>query len=90
MRSALTITLILLTAAILVGAGSYYATDVRQEQALERMKETRRVAELQNALAEDLLVREASSSEQAAEAVAQWRSRYKYIPTSLNTADMVE
>ena len=90
MKSALTVTLLLLLTAILVGAGSYYATDVRQEQSLERMKEARRVAELQNALAEDLLVREAASSELAGEALTRWRSRYKYIPTTLNTADMVE
>ena len=90
MKSALTVTLLLLLAAILVGAGSYYATDVRQEQELERMKESRRVAELQNALAEDLLVREAASSELAGEALTRWRSRYKFIPTTLNTADMVE
>lgn len=90
MKSALTVTLLLLLTAILVGAGSYYATDVRQEGALTRMKESRRVAELQNALAEDLLVREAASSELAGEALTKWRSRYKYIPTTLNTADMVE
>lgn len=90
MKSALTVTLLLVLAAVLVGAGSYYATDVRQEGTLERMKEARRVAELQNALAEDLLVREAASSELAGEALTRWRSRYKYIPRTLNTADMVE
>lgn len=90
MKSALTVTLLLLLSAVLLGAGSYYATDVRQERTLERMKEARRVAELQNARAEDLLVREAASSELAGEALARWRSRYKYIPTTLNTADMVE
>ena len=90
MSNPFTLTLLFLVAAALIGTSSYYATDVRQQGNLERLQETRRVAELQNARAEDLLVREASSAGLADEALARWRSRYKYIPRTLNTADMVE
>jgi hypothetical protein len=83
-------TLLLVLATIGVGASSYYVTDVQQAHKLERLHEQRRAAEMTNLRAEELLVRQATSRQAADEVLSRWNSRYKYIPTTLNTADMVE
>ena len=90
MKKPVLYTTLLLVATVLVGASSYYVTDVQQEHRIERLHETRRVAELANARADELLVRLSSSEELASSALDRWNSRYKYIPTTLNTSDMVE
>lgn len=90
MKKSVVNTIILAIAAVLVGASSYYVTDVQQEKRIERLHDARRVAELQNVKADELLVQLSSSAKLAESALTRWESRYKYIPTSLNTADMVE
>ncbi|MDX1531574.1 MAG: hypothetical protein R3362_08615 [Rhodothermales bacterium] len=90
MKSPATVTALVLLSVLGVGATSYYVTDVQQAKQIERLEQRRKLAELQHARVADLLVREASSSEAAAEVLKRWESRYKYIPNTLNTADMVE
>lgn len=84
------ITVAIVLVATLVGWASYQITDVRQTEKIENLHDQRRVAEAMMQQVEELLVREAQSEEQAAQVLARWRTRYKYIPTTLNTADMVE
>jgi len=82
--------LILILLALVVGGASYYTTDVRQKGEAERLRESRRIAELATARVEDLLAQESVSDEAAAAALSRWHSRYKYIPTEMVTADIVE
>jgi len=90
MNHSIVITLLLVVSSALVGVVSYYSTDVRQAGHIERIHEQRRVAELTHARVDELLVMQSASSELAESALASWNSRYKYIPATLNTADMVE
>lgn len=89
MKLPIVITIVLVLMAVSVHAASHFH-DNRQQSEIDRMEERRRVAELQFAQAEELIVAEAASAEQAEATLARWRSRYKYIPSSLKTADMVE
>lgn len=90
MSSSIATTILLLVAALLISGGSYYVTDVVQKNQLQQLEDSRKVAELTHARVEDLLVREAESSEMADAALSRWYSRYKYIPSDLDTADMLE
>ena len=89
MRSTVT-PIVLGLLALVVGGASYYVTDVRQEEEATRLRESRRAAELLVARVEDLLVQESTSDQAAAAALSRWHSRYKYIPTYMVTADIVE
>ncbi|MEM1043949.1 MAG: hypothetical protein AAGI91_15145 [Bacteroidota bacterium] len=90
MPTSLFITALLLLATVGVGAAGYYVSDVQSGQQIEQMEQRRAQAEFQHTRAADLAVREVGATEAAAEALRRWESRYKYIPRSLNTADMVE
>lgn len=90
MSKSLIVTLLLGLAVILVLSGSYYVTDVKQQGEIERIQESRRAAALLNARVDELLAEQSSSAELAREALMRWNARYKYIPTELTTADMVE
>jgi hypothetical protein len=90
MSKSLTLTLLLGFAAVLVLSGSYYVTDVRQQGEIERIQESRRAAALLDARVDELLAEESASAALAREALTRWHARYKYIPTELTTADMVE
>jgi hypothetical protein len=89
-NNSIIITGLLIVATALVGYASYHVTDKHQAETIENLHEQRRVAEEMEKQVEELLVREAMSEEQARQVLARWRTRYKYIPTTLNTADMVE
>ena len=82
--------IILILLAFVVGGASYYTTDVRQKGEAERLRESRRVAEMMTARVEDLLAQESVSDEAAEAALSRWHSRYKYIPTEMVTADILE
>ena len=77
-----------LFALVLVGAG-HYATNVHQPRTLEQMQDKIKLAKLQQAQVEELLVEQAASAELAEDVLRKWKSRYKYIPQKLNTADVV-
>ncbi len=83
-------TILLLLCALLVTGAGYYVTGVRQPAELQRIEDTRRVAELEKAEVEQLLIQEAATSEQAEEAVRRWRARYKFVPESMLTPDIVQ
>ena len=90
MSTSLIRTLVLVALTLVVGGASYYTTDVVQDGEAERLRESRRAAELLTARVEDLLVQESVSAEAAEAALSRWHSRYKYIPREMDTADIVE
>lgn len=90
MSSNIATTLILLFVAVVIGGSSYYATDVVQQDVLNNLENSRRVAEMTTMRVSELLVAEAESEELASAALSRWYARYKYIPRDLDTADMVE
>lgn len=81
--------LILFTCVLLLGALGYYLTDVRQTNALQKIDDTIQLAKLEQAEVSKLLVIHASSRSLAEASLTRWKSRYKEIPSSMNTADMV-
>ncbi|RMH64976.1 MAG: hypothetical protein D6685_06310 [Bacteroidetes bacterium] len=83
-------TLLLLTIILLVSGAGYYLTDVQQTQELQALQETRRLAELQFAEAEELLQAEAQTEQIADETIRKWRARYKIVPAMIETPDVIE
>jgi hypothetical protein len=75
-------------ALVLVGAG-HYATDVHQPRTLEQIEDQIKLARLQQAEVEQLLMEQAASAELAEDVLRKWKARYKYLPETLNTAEMV-
>ena len=88
--SSLKTPLLLVLLAVVIGGASYYTTDVVQAGEAQRLRDSRRVAELETAQVEDLLQQESVSAEAAEAALSRWYSRYKYIPREMDTADIVE
>ena len=80
--------LLVLVIIAVVGAG-HYVTNIQQPQALQKLDDTIKLASLQQAEVSKLLVEQASSKELASASLARWKTRYKEIPASMNTADMV-
>ena len=83
-------TLVVLALTLLVSGAGYYVTGIRQPAELQRIEDARKLARLQKAEVEELLVEEARSSELADEAVRKWRARYKFIPAAMETADILQ
>jgi hypothetical protein len=65
-------------------------TEVKQEEKLLEIEESKRLARLQHAEVEKLLVEEAKSEELADESVRKWRSRYKFFPQQMKTPDVIQ
>lgn len=86
--SALNTIVLVIFAAVLIGAG-HYATEVHQPRTLEQLQDKIKLAKLQQAQVEELLVEQAASAEMAELVLRKWKARYKFIPPNLNTADMV-
>ena len=75
-------------AVVLIGAG-HYATEVHQPRTLEQIQDKIKLAKLQQAEVEQLLIEQAASADAAEQVLRKWKARYKYLPETLNTADMV-
>lgn len=89
MSSKISTVLLFLMALCVTGAG-YYMTEVKQEEELSQIEESKRLARLQHAEVEKLLVDEANSAELADESVRKWRSRYKFFPAQMKTPDVIQ
>jgi hypothetical protein len=83
-------TVLVLLIALAVGGAGYYVTGVQQPGAVERIEETKKLARLKKVEVEQLLVEEAGSRELAEQSLRKWRARYKYIPTRMETPDIVQ
>jgi hypothetical protein len=85
----ITNTLLLIVCVLIVGATGHYVTSVKQPANLQKIEDTIKLASLQQAEVSKLLVEQAASQDLAEKSLAQWKSRYKQIPPSLNTAEML-
>jgi hypothetical protein len=83
-------TLLLLFVALAVSGAGYYVTEVRQPATLQHLRDVDRVARLQHAQVAQLLAEAEQSSDRADATVRRWNSRYRYIPASLSTSDVIE
>ncbi len=90
MKSRTINTLLVLVLAVLVGGAGYYVTEVRQPAELKSIDDARKLARMEKAEVEELLVEESVSEELAEEAVRKWRARYKYVPVTMETADILQ
>jgi hypothetical protein len=73
---------------VVVAAG-HYLTSVQQPAKLQKIEDTIKLASLQKVEVSQLLVEQSASQELASQSLAKWKTRYKEIPTDLNTADMI-
>jgi hypothetical protein len=90
MKSRTINSLILVVLALLVSGAGFYVTEIRQPAELQRIDDARKLARMEKARVEDLLVEESLSAELAEEAVRKWRARYKYVPAEMETADILQ
>lgn len=82
-------TLLLSVLVLTVAIAGYRQTEVVQPQELQDIEQAKEVHRLNQLLQEDLFAQEAESSERAAEMTRKWQARYKYIPTRMETHDVV-
>ena len=83
-------TLVLTTIlAVIVGAGAY-VTKNRQPAEIQRLQEQEEAIRLAQAEVETLLNEEAAASDEAREALARWNARYKILPATLTSAEVVQ
>ncbi len=83
-------TLIVALLAILVTGAGYYMTEVRQPAQLQSIEDARKLARMEQARVEQLLLEEGRSAEMAEESLRKWRARYKYVPEAMETADILQ
>lgn len=74
--------------ALVVGAG-VYVTYVRQPAELQRLKKAEEVARMKRAEVKELLVAYARSKEEAVQVARRWDSRYKAVPDTLTSPEVV-
>lgn len=90
MSNAVVNTLVLVVLAVIVAGAGYYVTEVRQPAELEEIAKQEEEARLRYARAEALLAQRAQSEGQADDVVRRWKARYKQIPVSMETPDIVD
>jgi hypothetical protein len=83
-------TLLLLGLLVLVAGVGYYVTEVHQPTARQRLDDMNRVARSQQGEVAQLLAEADMSADRAEETVRKWNARYRYVPTVLETPDIVE
>lgn len=71
-----------------VGAG-YYVTQKQQPERLSALEAEIEAIENRDAEVETLIAQEAQASREAAETLSRWNTRYKVLPSSLSSADVV-
>jgi len=83
-------TLLLLGLLVLVAGVGYYVTEIHQPATLQRLEDMNRVARSQQGEVAQLLSQAEVSADRAEETVRKWKARYRYVPTTLTTPDIVE
>ena len=82
-------TIILSVLFAVAAGGGYYVTQKQQPERLDELQSELEALENRNAQVETLLVEEAAASEEAAATLARWNTRYKVLPASLSSSDVV-
>ncbi len=90
MNSSILNSMIFLALSVVVGGAGFYVTEVRQPAELQRLEDARKLARMQKAEVEQLLVEEGQSAELADEAVRKWRARYKFVPATMESPDILQ
>ncbi|NBB85861.1 MAG: hypothetical protein GVY12_06525 [Bacteroidetes bacterium] len=80
--------LVALLTLLIAGAG-YYVTTVRQPAQLQQVQAPQGANTDRDAMTQ-LLAQAATSADRAEETVRKWEARYRYIPDTLSTPDIVE
>lgn len=73
----------------LVVAAGVYVTYIRQPAELGRLEKAEKAAKMKQAEMKELLTEYSQSRSQAREVMSKWRSRYKVVPDSLTTPEVV-
>ena len=83
-------TLVLLVLIVLVGAAGGYYTYFHQPEQIAQLEQREKVLRLKEAELSDLFQEQAQSEQRAAQMQARWKSRYKTIPETLRTAQVIQ
>jgi len=83
-------TLLLSIFLAVAGGAGYYVTQKQQPAELERIEGEIEALQSRDAEVETLIAEEATASEAAASTLARWNTRYKVLPVSLESADVVD
>jgi len=89
MNNSLINTLLIAGFTILVVAAGHYLTEVWQPARVQEIEDKITLARLEQAQVADLLMQQSASKELAEATLRKWKARYKFIPKTLQTADMV-
>lgn len=83
-------TYLLLGLLLAVAGAGYYVTEIYQPATLQHLTDMNRVARSQQGEVAQLLEEAEVSADRAEETLRKWNSRYRYVPASLHTSDIVE
>ncbi len=83
-------TYLLLGLLLLVAGVGYYVTEIYQPATQQRLEDMNRVARSQQGEVSQLLSEAEVSADRAEETVRKWNARYRYVPATLKTPDIVE
>jgi Tfp pilus assembly protein PilO len=90
MQNSMANTLVLVVLALIVAGAGYYVTEVRQPAEMQMIEDQAKEMRLRYARAEALLSQSTESEGQADQVVKRWKARYKIIPQTIETPDIVD
>lgn len=82
-------TIILSVLLAVAAGGGYYVTQKQQPERLAQIQAEIDAIENRDAEVETLIAQEAMASQEAAQTLARWNTRYKILPSSLSSSDVV-
>lgn len=83
-------TLVLVVLTVVIAGAGYYVTEIRQPAEMQRIEDQEKEARLRYARAEALLAQQAESEGAADQVIRRWKSRYKVIPETMETPDILD
>lgn len=90
MRNSVINTLVLVVLTCIIAGAGYYVAEVHQPKEMQKIDDQEKESRLRYARAEALLAEEAESASQADEMVMRWKARYKIVPETMETPDIVD
>lgn len=83
-------TVLLVGLLLLVAGAGYYVTEIYQPAQMQHLKDMNRVARSQQGEVAQLLSEAEVSADRTEETLRKWNARYRYVPTTLTTPDIVD